>query len=46
MDEINLAAEKEAEVERMWDVVKGAAEVELRQLLKHTSTEPADRGPL
>ena len=34
MDEINLAAEKEAEEERMWDVVKGAADVELRQLVK------------
>ena len=34
MDEINLSAEQEADVERMVDVVKGAAEVEIRQLAR------------
>lgn len=34
MDEINLTAEKEAEAERILDVVKGMAEVEIRQLAK------------
>ena len=34
MDEIKLSAEKESEVERMEDVVNGAAAVELRQLVR------------
>lgn len=34
MEEIKLPAEKEAEVERILDMVKGAAEVEIKELAR------------
>lgn len=40
MDEIKLSAEQEAEVERMMDVVSGAASVELRQLARLLASKP------
>ena len=40
MEEINLTAEQQAEAERILDVVKGAAEVEVRQLAKLLASKP------
>lgn len=34
MEELHLTAEQESEAERILDVVKGAAEVELRQIAR------------
>lgn len=40
MEEINLTAEQQAEAERIVDVVKGVAEVEVRQLAKLLASKP------
>ena len=40
MEEIKLTAEKEAEMERILDVVKGAAEVQIRELARLLASKP------